>query len=462
MTASPTLPTAAPTSGDRGPIWNPEAECQSDADVRQNAGAALTAIVERLASSPFHARQFASGGVSPADIRSIDDIVRIPFSEKDQLRSAQEQVIPFGDYLAADLSDVKCVYQTSGTTGTPALIALTRADIETWTEVGARSYWAAGIRPHNSVLSTFGAGPFVAGASHRVLDRLGCRMVPVGPGDTERVLSALRKGLADTLLGTPTFALHLLDRSTRAGDDPASLGLRRILTGGEPGGGLPAVRASLEQGFGAQVVEVMGIGDITPSLFGETPDQAGMHFCGQGAVWPELVDTDGSPVAIEPGVRGELVLTSLRREAMPMLRMRTHDIVEILGVGDRFGRTSFRMRCVGRTDDLIIVRGVNVFPSAVQAVVGGFRPRVTGRSCIVVEGQSVTIDPPIHTLVEVADDAPIDDPELAAAIEYEIRDRLVVRARVEFVPQSTFGPAGYKTRGLERRPPRTPATESGI
>jgi phenylacetate-CoA ligase len=438
--------------------WNPSAERADPDTARERASAALRRQIERLVDSPFHRRQLAAGGLRPADISTVDDLHRLPCCDKDQLRESQETTPPFGDHLASDPDAVRCVYQTSGTSGRPAVIALTDADIEAWTEIGARSYRAAGITTRSSVITTFGAGPFVAAASHRTLARLGCRVVPVGPGDTERVIGALRLGLADTLLCTPTFALHLLDRTASGGDDPTAMGLRHLVTGGEPGGGLPAVRASLESGFDATVVEVMGIGDISASLFGETPDQLGMHFCGQDHVWPELIDDHGDPVGIEAGATGELVLTALTREAMPLLRFRTRDIVEVVGVGGPCGRTSFRMRCVGRTDDLVIVRGVNLYPSAVQAIVGEFRPRVTGRSCIVVDGDDIAVEPPVLTKVEIPD-LPLDDhAALAAEIERTLRDRLVVRARVEFVPASQFGPAGYKTRGLVRR---TSTTERG-
>jgi phenylacetate-CoA ligase len=268
--------------------------------------------------------------------------------------------------------------------------------------------------------------------------------VPVAPGDTERVIFGLRAGLADTLLCTPSFAQHLSNR----GDD--GLSVAHIVTGGEPGGGIPAIRDHIQEVLGATVTEVMGIGDIAPSLFGECPHQQGMHFGGGGHVWAELVDPDSrEPMTIEAGAMGELVYTHLTREAMPVVRFLGGDIVRIEGTACACGRATFRMRVLGRRDDMFIVRGVNVYPSAILAVVGRFRPRVTGRARVIRKGPDVSIEPPIPVEVEVAAGA---DAGLAAEIESAIRSVLVFRAKVDLVPEATFGEAGYKTRLTVKRP----------
>ena len=164
------------------------------------------------------------------------------------------------------------------------MLALSRADIETWTQIGTRTYFATGIHDHSSVLTTFGAGPFVAGHTHFVLSRIGCRSVPVAPGDTDRVVFGLKADLADTLLSTPSFAQYLANKLEKS--DARRMGqLTHIVTGGEPGGGIPAIHDHIQQVLGVTVTEVMGIGDIAPSLFGECPQQQGMHFCGGGHVW---------------------------------------------------------------------------------------------------------------------------------------------------------------------------------
>jgi len=224
-----------------------------------------------------------------------------------------------------------------------------------------------------------------------------------------------------------------------------------IVTGGEPGGGIPAIRDSIQDTLGATVNEIMGIGDVSPSLFGECPLQEGMHFSGAGHVWPELIDPDTrEPMAIETGAVGELAYTSLIRQAMPVVRFLGGDLVRIEGTSCGCGRTSFRMRCLGRRDDMFIVRGVNVYPSAILSVVGGFKPRVTGRARVVRTGDGVRIQPPVPVEVEVPASAGGEE-SLAFDIEHAIRVALTFRARVLLVPESEFGDADYKTRLTVRR-----------
>src|SRR5207302_672991 len=196
---------------------------------------------------------------------------RLPFTSRAALKQGAEAEPPFGTNLAAPPERVKRVYQTSGTSGTPSLIALSDADIEAWTAIGARTYYATGIHDHHSVLSTFGAGPFVAGHTNFVLPRIGSCAVPVGPGDTERVLFAVGAGIVDTMLVTPSFAQHLANRVAQAGDDLRSTALVHVVAGGEPGAGIPAVRDHVQDTLGVTVTEIMGIGDVAASLFGECP-----------------------------------------------------------------------------------------------------------------------------------------------------------------------------------------------
>jgi len=224
-----------------------------------------------------------------------------------------------------------------------------------------------------------------------------------------------------------------------------------VVTGGEPGGGIPAIRDHIESALGVTVNEVMGIGDVAPSLFGECPAQLGMHFCGTGHVWPELVDpATQEPMVIEPGAVGELVYTHLSREAMPVVRFLSGDIVRIEGTSCDCGRTTFRMRCLARRDDMFKVRGVNVYPSAILAVVGEFRPRVTGRARVVRKDAEVSVMPPVPIEVEVPGTGEKLG-TLAAEIDEAIHQRLTFRSKVELIPESAFGESGYKTNLTVKR-----------
>jgi len=431
---------------DRDWIWEREIETASAEDSFRLAAGAWERQFRRLKeSSSFYARKFREAGLGSSFV-GLGDLKNVPLTSKAEFKTALDEDPPFGSNLCVEPNLVKRIYQTSGTTGSPNILALTRADMETWTVMGTRTYYATGIHEHSSVLSTFGAGPFVAGHTHFALLRIGSRTIPVAPGDTERVLFSLRAGVADTLLATASFAQYLANRLEKTDDEPSAIPLTHIVTGGEPGGGIPAIRDHIERVLGVTVTEVMGIGDVAPSLFGECPHQQGMHFCGMGHVWPELIDPETlEPMAIEAGAVGELVYTALTREAMPVVRFRGGDIVRIEGTSCACERTTFRMRVLGRRDDMFIVRGVNVYPAAILSVVGEFRPRVTGRARVVRKKGEVSVTPPVPIEVEVADGHE-SDPKLVAALTEAIHTKLVFRSVVTLVPEAEFGEAGYKTR----------------
>ena len=207
-----------------------------------------------------------------------------------------------------------------------------------------------------------------------------------------------------------------------------------MLVAGEPGGGEPAFRAKLEQGWGARVTEAMGIGDIGVSLWGECERQDGMHLGARGFVHPELIDLEaGAAIELADGARGELVLTHLRHQGAPLLRFRTRDHVVVSTAPCPCGRTGPRIRCIGRTDDMLIVRGVNVFPSAVREVVSGFAPAVSGHILVRPKAPGVKQDPPLPVSVELAKGA-APTPALADQIGARLRSALVVQTRVELVP----------------------------
>ena len=432
-------------------IWEREIEAAPWEETRRLSVAAWERQYRRIReSSPFYARKFREAGAGNSFV-SLADLSQLPFTTKQELKEALDEDPPFGSNLCVSPDQVKRVYQTSGTSGSPSVLALTRGDMETWTIMGTRTYYATGIHDHSSVLTTFGAGPFVAGHTHFVLLRIGSRSVPVAPGDTERVIFGLRSGLADTLLSTASFAQFLANRLEQTDAEPSAIPLTHVVTGGEPGGGIPSIRDHIQRVLGVTVTEVMGIGDIAPSLFGECTHQQGMHFCGGGHVWVELIDPETrEPIEIETGAEGELAYTTLTREAMPVVRFLGGDIVRIEGTECECGRTSFRQRVLGRRDDMFIVRGVNVYPAAILAVVGDFRPRVTGRARVIREGPETSIEPPIPVEVEITERHESDG-ALVTEIENAIHAKLMFRSKVELVPESEFGEAGYKTRLTVRR-----------
>jgi phenylacetate-CoA ligase len=385
------------------------------------------------------------GGASPDELGGLDRIAELPLTEKDELRATRTPDNPFGSHLCADPSEIVRIYSTSGTTGAPSYIPLTAGDLDNWISGSARSYAASGVEPGQRIVSTYNAGPFAAGAALASFDRIGLTHIPVGTGNTERLLAAIELLEPAAAVLTPSYAAHLLDQDF----DLAGSSVRRVLVAGEPGGGEPAFRAMLEEGWGAKVTEAMGIGDIGVSLWGECERQDGMHLGARGFVYPELIDPEtGAPIEMRDGASGELVLTHLRHRAAPLLRFRTRDHVQVRMGACPCGRTGPRVRCIGRTDDMLIVRGVNVFPSAVREVVSTFAPDVSGHIVVRPDAPGVKQDPPLPVSVELARDGAAD-PALAEAIRERLRSVLVVQTRVDLVPWGSLARSEYKSKLVE-------------
>jgi len=245
------------------------------------------------------------------------------------------------------------------------------------------------------------------------------------------------------------YAAYLIEWAAERDVDLAESSVERVLVAGEPGGGEPAFRAKLEDGWGARVTEAMGIGDIGPSLWGECEEQGGMHLGARGFVHAELIDPEtGVAVEMDDGATGELVLTHLQHRAAPLLRFRTRDHIRIRTSECGCGRTSPRVRCIGRTDDMLIVRGVNVFPSAIREVVGAFAPDVSGHILVRPQTPGVKQEPPLPVSVELARGATADA-GLADAIRERLRNVLVVQTRVELVPWGSLRRSEYKSKLVE-------------
>ena len=401
--------------------------------------------------SAFYQRKLAEAGFdSPESVGELDDIAKLPFTEKDELRKTQAEEPPFGAHLACDPAKIQRVFSTSGTTGVPCYLGLTRNDIETYAENVARGYTAAGFSAGQRIVVGFNAGPFVAGAVYYGFDRIGCNVIPVGTGNTERMVTAIQKLEATGVSCTPSYGLYLIDWCQEHGIDPASLGLKNMITAGEPGGGDPLIRERIEGAFGLKLRESMGIGDISLSAWAEDEDGKGMHFMARGAVHVELIDpASGDPMPWEDGAEGELVYTALKREAMPLLRFRSRDHVIVNMQPNPTGRTGPRIRCVGRTDDMLIVRGVNLFPSAIRSILKEFAPDVSGMLQVRPREHGVLQTPPLPVMVELGERFTGDREGLARRIADEIRSRLLVTTAIQLVPYGTVPRGTYKSKLID-------------
>jgi phenylacetate-CoA ligase len=401
-------------------------------------------------SAFYRAKLSAAGFASAGAAGGLADVAQLPLTEKDELRATRTPENPIGAHLCATPSEIVRIYSTSGTTGAPSYVPLTASDLDNWVTGSARSYAASGIAAGQRIVSTYNAGPFVAGAALGAFERIGLCHIPVGTGNTERLMLAIEHLRPEAVVLTPSYAAHLVEWAAGRNVDLGRSSVERVLVAGEPGGGEPAFRAQLEDGWGAKVTEAMGIGDIGVSLWGECEEQDGMHLGARGFVHAELIEPEtGTALGLEDGATGELVLTHLRHRAAPLLRFRTRDHVEVRTSPCTCGRTGPRVRCIGRTDDMLIVRGVNVFPSAVREVVGAFAPEVSGHIRVKPRAPGVKQEPPLPVVVELArDTAP--NAALADAIREKVRNMLVVQTRVELVPWGSLPRSEYKSELVER------------
>lgn len=430
-------------------------KCQDDKLVEQMA------YLE--ANSPFYREKFGAAGIRMADMRGVDDLKLLPFTTKQELRSSIAAAPPFGLHRAAALEDIVQMQSSSGTTGAPAYVALTASDTEMWQELSARGLFVCGIRPGDFVLHAFSMSKgFVGGIPcFQAVQYMGAVDVPVGAdGGIDRLLRACADVRPRAILGTPYFVRLLGESAPEILGRPASdLGVERIVVGGEPGGGIPAVRRSIEEVWGAKVCELMGGTDLGVIYWGECDEQSGMHMVCQDYIIVELIDPQTEAVLDwDVGARGELVYTAIGRRASPLLRFRSGDHVEVTGTSCRCGRTGPKIRCFGRTDDMLIVRGVNVFPSAIQDIVTALQPRTSGHMRVLKDFAGHTTQANLKVLVERGEDRPpAQDTELKELVAERLRNAIAFKADVRIVPAGTFEKPGVQKVSLTIH--ETPSTK---
>jgi phenylacetate-CoA ligase len=407
------------------------------------------------ALSPWYRRRFDEAGVRPEDITHPDYLARGPFMDKEDERTSQEEVPPFGGHLCVPEQDVIRVHASSGTTVNPTFFAFTAEDLRTWDVIMGRTFYTTGMRPGDRYavlgnLSMFSGGiPAVTAAS-----AIGALGVPIGAtAGTERTLELVKLLGVNIMGATPSFAVHLAEVVKKAtGEDARSLGLKYLMVGGEPGGQIPALREQIVETWGCPVRDLMGIGEFAGACFGESEDAASLHFCGSPEIHLELIDPDThEPKAWEDGATGELVYTSAVRAATPLLRFRSHDHVVVYMDPVPSGRTAPRVVPLGRTDDMLLVRGINVFPSAVRDVVASFAPRTTGHVRLVLERPGPLVDPPLPVEVEVAADVPADQhAQLADDLVASIRQRLHFNPQIRLVGEGELPRTSLKTQYVRK------------
>ena len=423
-------------------IWNPTKECMSREEMRELQGRRLHKIVDYVYHNvPFYRNKLQAMGLEPDDIRTIDDVRLLPFTTKQDLRDNY----PYG-LQAAPQSEIVRVHASSGTTGNPTIVGYTRKDIGVWSECMARCLTAYGIHRDDTFSVAYGYGLFTGGlGAHYGVENLGATAVPASTGNTEKHVRLIRDLGITGIACTPSYALHLAETMDRMGITKDDIRLRVGAFGAEPW--TENMRQEIESRLGLQGYNLYGLSEIMgPCVSYECECKNGSHIC-EDHFFPEIIE----PETLEPlplGQTGELVFTTLTKEGMPLLRYRTRDLCTLMEGDCECGRTEVRMgRILGRSDDMLIIRGINVFPSQVESVILSteeFEPHYQ-----LVIDRINNLDR-LTVRVELRNEFMTDMlPELAALerkLSEKLKSVLSIRAKVQLLPQGTLERSQGKSR----------------
>ena len=440
-------------------IWNEEIETMSPASRRRLEDERLVVqIAYEYETSRYYRAKLDEAGITPADIRGVDDLPAIPFMEKTEVAASQADGTLLGVNQCAPLEWIVRIQATGGTTGQPIRIGLTRRDIEDYGEMGARALWTMGCRPGEVVFECMNYNLYSGGLSdHLTFETLGAATIPFGVGHSERLLSMM-SGLTDPfgIWATPSYAVRLAEVARGMGLDPREVGLRKGYFSGEAGLQVPGYRERIEELWGMVARDQYGTGELGLHS-GECEALDGVHYGGIGFAIAELIDPDtGEVLPSIDGQQGEVVYTSIRREASPLLRMRSHDVMQVFTEPCRCGRTSWRFRVLGRSDDMFIVKGVNVFPLAIHTSLMTLAPQLTGEFQVDLH-RPPPIDYRVPVRVEIAGDV---REERREALAHEVVERL--QRDVNFTADVTLvGPGTIAGEGKTRRVIRSYRGEAG-
>ena len=402
-------------------------------------------VYERV---PFYRRKLDEAGMKPKSIKALEDIAKLPFTVKNDLRDNY----PFG-LCAVPLSEVVRVHASSGTTGKPITGPYTAEDLQQWTDCMARNLWAAGVRPDDIAQNAYGHGLFTGGLGfHQGLSRLGCTVVPTSSGLTERQIMLMKDFGATALFSTPSYALTIAERAAEMKVDIRALPLRVGVFGAEPWS--TAMRQEIEERMGIKAHEAYGLTEIGgPGVGFDCVAQDGIHL-NEDHFLAEIVDPQ-TLEPVPPGERGELVFTSLQRRAMPMLRYRTKDITRLRREKCRCGRTFIKMdKIFGRSDDMLIISGVNVFPSQIESLLLEI-PEVEPQYRMVVrkKGYLDQLTVQVEGKKEIYDAGPEKRLEVAAKVMGHIKGMMGISVDVEIVEAKFINRSeGKALRVVDERP----------
>ena len=425
-------------------IYNDAMECMDFDERKKLQGERLRATVElEYNNVPAYRKRMDEAGVKPEDINGIEDIVKLPFTQKTDLRDN----FPYG-LFAADLKDIVRIQGSSGTTGKPIVSGYTENDIKVWTEMVARALTAAGGTKDDIIQVAYGYGLFTGGlGAHQGATEIGATVIPMSSGNTQRQIIMMKELGATMLCCTPSYATYLAETIHEMGIKPEELKLKSGCFGAEPW--TEEMRQHLEDLLDIDALDIYGLTEIGgPGVAFECMEKHGMHI-NEDHVLAEIID----PVTEEPlpdDTPGELVFTTLTKTGVPMIRYRTHDICTLHHGTCACGRTTVKMsRITGRTDDMLVVRGVNVFPSQIEAVLMGVK-EASAHYMLVVD--RVNSQDKLTVQVELKDDVDINDADklekLVAYIKTQIKQTLLISAKVELLPPKSIARSEGKAKRI--------------
>lgn len=425
-------------------IYNDAMECMDFDERKKLQGERLRATVElEYNNVPAYRKRMDEAGVKPEDINGIEDIVKLPFMQKTDLRDN----FPYG-LFAADLKDIVRIQGSSGTTGKPIVSGYTENDIKVWTEMVARALTAAGGTKDDIIQVAYGYGLFTGGlGAHQGATEIGATVIPMSSGNTQRQIIMMKELGTTMLCCTPSYATYLAETIHEMGIKPEELKLKSGCFGAEPW--TEEMRQHLEELLDFDALDIYGLTEIGgPGVAFECMEKHGMHI-NEDHVLAEIID----PITEEPlpdDTPGELVFTTLTKTGVPMIRYRTHDICTLHHGTCACGRTTVKMsRITGRTDDMLVIRGVNVFPSQIEAVLMGVK-EASAHYMLVVD--RVNSQDKLTVQVELKDDVDINDADklekLAAYIKTQIKQTLLISAKVELLPPKSIARSEGKAKRI--------------
>ena len=425
-------------------IYNDAMECMDFDERKKLQGERLRATVElEYNNVPAYRKRMDEAGVKPEDINGIEDIVKLPFTQKTDLRDN----FPYG-LFAADLKDIVRIQGSSGTTGKPIVSGYTENDIKVWTEMVARALTAAGGTKDDIIQIAYGYGLFTGGlGAHQGATEIGATVIPMSSGNTQRQIIMMKELGTTMLCCTPSYATYLAETIHEMGIKPEELKLKSGCFGAEPW--TEEMRQHLEELLDFDALDIYGLTEIGgPGVAFECMEKHGMHI-NEDHVLAEIID----PITEEPlpdDTPGELVFTTLTKTGVPMIRYRTHDICTLHHGTCACGRTTVKMsRITGRTDDMLVIRGVNVFPSQIEAVLMGVK-ETSAHYMLVVD--RVNSQDKLTVQVELKDDVDINDADklekLAAYIKTQIKQTLLISAKVELLPPKSIARSEGKAKRI--------------